>query len=90
MSSAAGLPNAVEGLSLQPPSEASKFPNCFPSLNPVDIYREHIAEKLGNATGIEPEKIYSKLGWTNALDKGDLALPVWDSIATWLDGWTTY
>jgi arginyl-tRNA synthetase len=36
----------------------------------------HIAEKLGAAAGIEPEKLYPKLQWTNTLDKGDLVLPV--------------
>lgn len=77
MASAASLPNAVEGLSLQPQSEQSKFPNCFPALNPTDVYREHIAEKLAGATGIEPEKIYARLNWTNSLDKGDMVLPVW-------------
>ncbi|KAL4785420.1 hypothetical protein BJX76DRAFT_347056 [Aspergillus varians] len=76
MASASSLPAAVESLSLQTTSETSKFPNCFPSLNPVDIYREHIAETLGAATGIEAEKIYTRLQWTNILDKGDLVLPV--------------
>ncbi|KAA8644031.1 arginine--tRNA ligase [Aspergillus tanneri] len=76
MASAADLPVAVEGLSLQSTSETSKFPNCYPSLNPVDIYREHIAEQLGTAAGIEPEKIYTRLQWTNTLEKGDLVLPV--------------
>ncbi|KAL4933298.1 arginine--tRNA ligase [Aspergillus undulatus] len=76
MASATPLTAAVESLSLQTSSDDSKFPNCYPSLNPVDIYREHIAETLGAATGIDTEKIYSRLAWTNTLDKGDLALPV--------------
>lgn len=76
---ASDLPVAVEGLTLHTTSETSKFPNCFPSLNPVDIYREHIAEKLGEATGIDSEKIYTRLQWTNTLDKGDLVLPVCDN-----------
>lgn len=42
----------------------------------MDIYREHIAEELGKASGIEPELIFSRLAWTNTLDKGDLSLPV--------------
>lgn len=78
MSSAANLPTAVEGLSLQSTSDTSKFPNSFPSLNPVDIYREHIAEKLAPIVGFEPEKVYPLLGWTSTLDKGDLTLPVCD------------
>ncbi|KAL4920084.1 hypothetical protein BDW62DRAFT_177595 [Aspergillus aurantiobrunneus] len=76
MASASSLPAAVESLSLQTSSDTSKFPNCFPSLNPVDIYREHIAETLGAATGIEAEKIYPRLQWTPTLDRGDLVLPV--------------
>lgn len=76
MASAGSLPTAVQGLSLHSTAEQSKFLNCFPSLNPVDIYREHIAEKLGSAIGVEPEKIYPKVNWTNALDKGDLVIPV--------------
>ncbi|GAD96179.1 arginyl-tRNA synthetase [Paecilomyces variotii No. 5] len=77
MASAEGqLPVSVESLSLHSTTEKSRFPDCFPSLNPVDVYRAHIAEKLGEVTGIEPEKIYPRLQWTNTLDKGDLVLPV--------------
>ncbi|KAE8354917.1 arginyl-tRNA synthetase [Aspergillus coremiiformis] len=76
MASTADLSAAVEGLKIQSTTEISKFPNCYPSLNPVDVYRAHIAEKLGNATDIEPEKIYSRLQWASTLDKGDLLLPV--------------
>ncbi|KAF5864541.1 Arginyl-tRNA synthetase [Aspergillus alliaceus] len=76
MASAADLTAAVEGLQIQSTTQTSKYPNCFPSLNPVDLYRVHIAEKLGEATGIEAEKIYTRLQWTSTLDKGDLLLPV--------------
>ncbi|KAI9376089.1 arginyl-tRNA synthetase [Aspergillus egyptiacus] len=76
MASTESLPKAVESLSLQTTSETSKFPNCYPSLNPVDIYRQHIAEKLASVTDIDAEKIYTRLQWTNTLDKGDLVLPV--------------
>ncbi|KAJ5083915.1 hypothetical protein NUU61_008494 [Penicillium alfredii] len=74
MASAANLPASVEALSLQSTTRTSKFAGCFPSLNPMDIYREHIAEELGKATGIDSEKIYARLAWTNTLDKGDLSL----------------
>lgn len=70
------LPAAIESLSLRTSSETSKFPNSFPSLNPVDVYREHIAENIGAIAGVEPEKVYPRLQWTNTLDKGDLVLPV--------------
>lgn len=76
MASAENLPASVEALSLQSTTKTSKFATCFPSLNPVDIYREHIAEELGKATGIDPQKIYPRLAWTNTLEKGDLNLPV--------------
>ncbi|KAJ6155164.1 Arginine--tRNA ligase cytoplasmic [Penicillium chermesinum] len=73
---ASELPAAVEALTLQSTTQTSKYPGCFPTLNPMDIYREHIADKLSEATGIDAEKIYTRLAWTNTLDKGDLALPV--------------
>ncbi|KAF7595358.1 Arginyl-tRNA synthetase [Aspergillus hancockii] len=76
MASAADLSVAVEGLKIQSTTETSKYPNCFPSLNPVDLYREHIAEKLGEAAGIDPQVIYTRLQWATTLDKGDLLLPV--------------
>ena len=69
-------PLNIQGLSLHTTAEHSKYPECYPSLNPVDIYRIHIAEKLGEVTGIEPEAIYPRLQWTNTLDKGDIVLPV--------------
>lgn len=79
MAAADTLPASVESLSLQSTSQKSPFPGCFPSLNPVDVYREHIATELSKATGIDAEKIYSRLAWTNTLDKGDLTLPVCES-----------
>ncbi|KAJ6008206.1 Arginine--tRNA ligase cytoplasmic [Penicillium herquei] len=42
----------------------------------MDIYREHIATELSKTTEIDSELIYSRLAWTNTLDKGDLSLPV--------------
>ncbi|GKZ17015.1 hypothetical protein AbraIFM66951_005743 [Aspergillus brasiliensis] len=76
MTSASDLAVSVEGLSIHSTSETSKFPNCFPSLNPVDVYREHIAEELAKITGLDAEKIFSRIAWTNSLDKGDLVLPI--------------
>ena len=52
------------------------FPNSYPSLNPIDIYREHVAETLGPIAGVESSAVYPKLQWTQTLDKGDLILPV--------------
>ncbi|KAJ5720726.1 Arginine--tRNA ligase cytoplasmic [Penicillium malachiteum] len=73
---ASDLPASVEALTLQSTSKTSSFPACFPSLNPMDIYREHIATELSKTTEIDSELIYSRLAWTNTLDKGDLSLPV--------------
>lgn len=53
-----------------------RFPKSYPSLNPVDAYREHISERLASITGIEAPEIYTKLQWTQTQDKGDLMLPV--------------
>lgn len=70
------LTASVQALTLQSTTKTSKFAGCFPTLNPMDIYREHIAEELGKAAGIDPDLIFSRLAWTNTLDKGDLSLPV--------------
>ncbi|KAJ5123709.1 hypothetical protein N7448_009806 [Penicillium atrosanguineum] len=70
------LPASVEALTLQSTTQKSEFPGCFPSLNPMDIYREHIATELSKATDIDAQKIYSRLAWTKTLDQGDLSLPV--------------
>jgi arginyl-tRNA synthetase len=52
------------------------FPNSYPDLNPVDVYREHISTLLAPIVGLDPEAVYPKLQWTQTLDKGDLMLPV--------------
>lgn len=64
------------GLSSTLSPQTMAFPNSYPSLNPVDIYREHIAERLGPIVDIKPSAVYPKLQWTQTLDKGDLVLPV--------------
>lgn len=67
----------LEGsLSSTQASKTMAFPNSYPSLNPIDIYREHLANTLGPIAGVEPSVVYSKLQWTQTLDKGDLMLPV--------------
>ncbi|KGO54872.1 Aminoacyl-tRNA synthetase, class 1a, anticodon-binding [Penicillium expansum] len=74
--SAASLPASVEALSLQSTAQKSQFAGCFPTLNPIDIYRQHIAEELSKVSGIDAQKIYPRIAWTSTLDKGDLSLPV--------------
>lgn len=53
-----------------------KYPNCFPDINPFDIYRSHITSLLHKITGVEPKIIYGALQWTATLDKGDLVLAI--------------
>ncbi|KAK2756698.1 hypothetical protein FQN54_005144 [Arachnomyces sp. PD_36] len=67
---------SVQGLSIHSTAEKSKFPNCYPSLNPFDVYRSHLADVLGDVLGIDPQIVFARLAWTNNLDKGDLVLPV--------------
>ena len=43
--------------------------------NPVDFYREYIAERLAPLVERQPSEIYPLLSWTTTLDKGDLILP---------------
>ena len=52
------------------------FPMSYPSLNPVDLYREHLAIEIATILSLDPQFVYSKLQWTTSLDKGDLQLPV--------------
>jgi len=53
-----------------------KYPNCFPEVNTVDIYRAHLASTLSEVTGVDATIIYPALQWTQTLEKGDLVLPV--------------
>jgi arginyl-tRNA synthetase len=52
------------------------YPNCYPEINPVDIYRAHLTTILAEVTGVDASIIYPALQWTQTLDKGDLVLPV--------------
>lgn len=57
-------------------NEVPSFPNAYPELNPVDLYRAHITELLAPITGADPKVIYPAIQWTQTLDKGDCLLPV--------------
>ena len=46
----------------------------YTSVNPVEIYRQHIGEVLAPIVGIKAEEIVPKLQWTQTQDKGDLML----------------
>lgn len=66
------LAKRVDGLSLEAITE--KYPNCHPEINPFDLYRAHLANVLGEITGVDTNIIYPNLQWTAGLDKGDLVL----------------
>jgi arginyl-tRNA synthetase len=53
-----------------------QYPNYYPEINPVDIYRAHLTDLLKDVTGVDPAIIYPSLQWTQTLEKGDLVLPV--------------
>lgn len=56
--------------------DSENFPNCHPDLNPIDVYRAHIATLLSKVAGIDSHTIYPTIQWTTTLDKGDLNLAV--------------
>lgn len=53
-----------------------RFPNSYPDINPVDIYRSHITSILHDITGVDSSIIYPALQWTATLEKGDLMLAI--------------
>ena len=53
-----------------------KEPNTFPEINPVDIYKSHIAELLAPVAGVDKKIVFQALQWANTLDKGDLIMAV--------------
>lgn len=73
--SIADLAQKVDGLSLD--ALADKYPGCHPEINPLDLYRAHLANVLEPIiTGVKDVKlIYTNLQWTSGLGKGDLTLP---------------
>jgi arginyl-tRNA synthetase len=63
-------------LSLLPVDKLDPYDNCYPDLNPLDVYRSHLASILAEATGVDAKIVYGTLQWTQTLDKGDLVLAV--------------
>ncbi|KAI1167382.1 arginyl-tRNA synthetase [Nemania serpens] len=53
-----------------------QYPNCYPEVNPQDIYRAHITAIFHDITGVDSAVIYNALQWTLSLDKGDLVLAI--------------
>ena len=68
------LATKLKSLSVATPLK--KYPNCYPEINPVDVYRAHLTEILTEVTGVDASIIYPALQWTQTLEKGDLVLPV--------------
>jgi arginyl-tRNA synthetase len=65
------LTQLMKNLSL---GELDAYPNCYPTLNPMDILRSHVTSLLHKASGIEPNIIYPAIQWTQGLEKGDLII----------------
>ena len=60
-----------------PIRETAEHSNAMATpVNPVDVYRTHIAETLAPITGVPASEILSKLQWTQTQDKGDIMLAV--------------
>ena len=57
-------------------NKIESYPNSYPEINPVDIYRSHITDLLHGVTGVDPTIIYPAIQWTQTLDKGDAILAV--------------
>jgi arginyl-tRNA synthetase len=74
MASDAAVGQLAQQIADLPPLE--KFPNCYPEINPVDVYRSHLATTLHGVTGVDPKIIYPALQWTATLEKGDLVLAI--------------
>ncbi|KAK5627981.1 hypothetical protein RRF57_003696 [Xylaria bambusicola] len=53
-----------------------EYPNCYPEINPQDIYRAHITSILHKISGVDKTIIYNALQWTASLDKGDMILAI--------------
>ncbi|KAK8124275.1 uncharacterized protein PG998_000034 [Apiospora kogelbergensis] len=74
MASDASVDNLAKQFSHLPALD--KYPNCFPDINPTDIYRSHLTSILSSITGVDPKIVYPALQWTATLDKGDIVLPI--------------
>ncbi|KAI5296380.1 hypothetical protein KEM52_003244 [Ascosphaera acerosa] len=68
---------SLAGLSINDIAQPSAdYPNCYPTINPVDGYRIHVAELVAQALGLDAKFVYPRVQWTNTLDKGDLVIAV--------------
>jgi len=74
MSGVETLTKLLGGFSVKEATE--QYPNCYPESNPLDVYRAHLAQVLGEVTGVDTKIIYPALQWTTSLDKGDINMAV--------------
>lgn len=74
--SAGDLTDVLASLSKFGINEVPSFPNAYPDLNPIDVYRAHLAEIIAPLCGADSKIVYGAIQWTQTLDKGDLCLPV--------------
>ena len=68
------LAQKLSALSLE--GDLPIYPNCYPEINPFDIYRAHLTSILTPITGVDSSIVYPALRWTDTLEKGDLNLPI--------------
>lgn len=74
MASDASVERVTQQLKDLPPLDP--YPNCYPDINPTDIYRSHLTSILHKITGVDTKIVYAALQWTLSLDKGDLVLAI--------------
>jgi arginyl-tRNA synthetase len=67
---------STESLIANLPVKLDAYPNCYPEVNPIDVYRSHLTSLLRDVTGVDPTIIYNALQWTQSQDKGDLILAI--------------
>ncbi|KAI2642950.1 arginyl-tRNA synthetase [Xylaria nigripes] len=73
---AAADPVSLLSAQLEKLGSLDRFPNCYPEVNPQDLYRAHITSILHDITGVDDTIIYNALQWTLSLDKGDIVLAI--------------
>jgi len=70
----ADLARSLAALGLSSPP--AKQPDTYPELNPLDVYRAHIAEELAPLAGVEAKIVLAAIQRTVTPEQGDLVVPV--------------
>jgi hypothetical protein len=73
---AAADPVSQLSVQLEQLGSLDKYPNCYPEVNPQDIYRAHITSIVHKITGVDTTIIYNALQWTLSQDKGDMVIAI--------------